>query len=60
MELIEVGRTCGAYTEELRKRFRVIRDRYSLASVPVDNRPKLSSVTRPHRTQLAWTHHICS
>ena len=31
----------GAYTEELRKRIREIRDRYGLASAPVDYRPEL-------------------
>jgi len=31
----------GAYTEELRKRIRLIRDRYGLASAPVDYRPEL-------------------
>jgi len=31
----------GAYTEELRKRLRAIRDRYGLASAPVDYRPDL-------------------
>jgi DNA repair photolyase len=31
----------GAYTDELRKRLRVIRDRYGLASAPVDYRPEL-------------------
>jgi hypothetical protein len=32
---------CGPYTDELRVRLGEIRDRYGLASAPVDYRPEL-------------------